>query len=257
MMYASADSAGPGGTGDPLSLLRRAVAHDTLALAVLHNSEITAETVDRLHDNPNNPLGLQLDLVSERGQEALALFSEGVRQIQREPEDAELDELAADYAGIYLTHALRASPYESVWIDEEGLAMQEPMFQIRGFYERHGLRVQDWRKRSDDHLVLQLQFISHLMSNDAELTEVAVFLDEHLLRWIDEFAVRVASRCATAFYAGLGAITAAYLDEFRELLAEILDQAVPTREEIDKRMRPVSETTLPDPAFVPGSAPSW
>ena len=257
MMYTSADNAGPGGAGDPLAGLRTAVAHDTLALAVLHNSELTRESIDRLRSNPDHPLGLQLELVSERGREALELFREGLRQIPNDPEQDDLDELAADYAGIYLTHALHASPCESVWIDEEGLAMQEPMFQIREFYQRHGLRVQDWRKRSDDHLVLQLQFISHLMVNDGDLTEVALFMDEHLLRWVDEFAVRVASRCGTAFYAGLGAITAAYLGEFRELLAELLDQAVPTREEIDKRMRPMSETALPDPAFVPGSAPSW
>ena len=59
--------------------------------------------------------------------------------------DGERDELAADFAAIYLTHGLSASPYESVWLDEEGLAMQGPMFQTLAeanpcidlrFYER-------------------------------------------------------------------------------------------------------------------------
>ena len=48
------------------------------------------------------------------------------------------DDLAADYAAIYLTYALRASPCESVWLDEDHLVMQGPTFAVREFYKRHG-----------------------------------------------------------------------------------------------------------------------
>ena len=51
------------------------------------------------------------------------------------------DDLDADFAGIYLTHALRASPCESVWLDEENLMMQGPSFAVRDCYRRHGLSV--------------------------------------------------------------------------------------------------------------------
>jgi TorA maturation chaperone TorD len=47
------------------------------------------------------------------------------------------------------------------------------------------------------------------------------------LRWIEEFAERVADRCSTRFYAGLALLTAAYLDELRDLLARLLDQPRP------------------------------
>jgi len=135
--------------------------------------------------------------------------------------------------------------------------MQEPMFQIRAIYRRYGLAVQDWRIRSDDHLVLQLQFVSHLMENGVGIREVARFLDEHLLRWLPDFATRVASRCATPFYAGLSAFTATYMEEVRDSLVEILGEPRPTAEEIDQRMRPVHTAPLPEPKYAPGSAPSW
>ena len=41
---------------------------------------------------------------------------------------ATLDELAADFAAIYLNNAYGASPYESVWLHDEHLACQQPMF---------------------------------------------------------------------------------------------------------------------------------
>jgi len=54
--------------------------------------------------------------------------------------------------------------------------------------------------------VLQLQFLAHLFSLDDQqetLREAARFLDEHPLRWVEQFARRVAARCQTPFYAGL------------------------------------------------------
>jgi hypothetical protein len=49
------------------------------------------------------------------------------------------------------------------------------------------------------------------------------------------------------------------MDEIRDLLADALDEARPTAEEIEQRMKSRSADTvaLPDPKFVPGSAPSW
>ena len=243
---------------DALPAFRAAVAHDTLALAVLHNEELTAEMITRLRTG-RFPLDLCLNLVSEHGTETIRLLQAGIESIGDTVDQETLDELAADYAAIYLTHSLHASPYESVWLDEEGLAMQEPMFQIREAYERHGLSVHDWRHRSDDHLVLQLQFVSHMLENAAPFEEIATFLDEHLLRWLPDFGSRVAARCATPCYAGLAAFTAAYMDEVRDLLAEVLDQPRPSREEVEQRLKQAqtSEVALPDPKFVPGAAPSW
>ena len=47
--------------------------------------------------------------------------------------------------------------------------------------------------------------------------------------------------------------------KLRDLLADALGEARPTAEEIEKRMKSKSADTvvLPDPKFVPGSAPSW
>ena len=246
-------------TGGPmLDRLCAETAQDLLALALLHDRELDRELIHALwRDCYEDFLGLRLR--GERASQALGLLREGLTEIPTELCQATLDRLAAEYADIYLTFGQRASPCESVWLDEDNLAMQEPMFRVRAWYRSHGLAVEDWRRRTDDHLVHQLRFLAHLMNTEgpkeAALSDAARFLDEHLLRWIDAFAARVAARCATRFYAGLAMLTAAWLDELRDLLAEILEQPRPAVEPPDAAQRgsPV-EVAAP---YLPGAGPGW
>jgi TorA maturation chaperone TorD len=237
---------------------RAAAAQDLTDLAALHDREVDAATLGRLRAAAEPGL-LRLRLVNEYGRAALLLLDEALAGLPAVIDGALTDALAADYADIYLTYGLRAAPNESVWLDEDNLAMQAPMFEVRSLYQRHGLQVPDWRRRADDHLVHELQFLAHLLDPDTgdTLAEAAAFLDEHLLLWTPDFAARVAQRCATPFYAGLAAVTAAYLDELRELLERILGQPRTPREEIEERRRRAKESEPAPAAFVPGSAPTW
>lgn len=236
------------------------VSQDLLTLAMLHECELDAERILAIRrEGAADLLGLRLTGATAR--QALALLDQGLQDIPQELTQDSLDILAVEYADIYLNNSFGASPCESIWIDEDGLAMQEPMFQIRAFYRRHGLSAPDWRTRTDDHLVHQLNFLSQLLRPGApeeRLAEAARFADEHILRWIGEFAKRIAERCATRFYAGLAQLTAAYLDELRDILAEILAQPRPSVEEIDQRMQPKLSMAVAGPAaFTPGETPSW
>jgi len=237
---------------------RTAAAQDLTDLAALHDREVDAAALDRLRAALEPGL-LRLRLVNEDSRAALLLLGEALAGLPGVIDDALADALAADYADIYLTYGLRASPNESVWLDEDNLAMQAPMFEVRALYQRHGLQVPNWRQRADDHLVHELQFLAHLLDPDTgdTLGEAAAFLDEHLLLWVPDFSARVAQRCATPFYAGLAAVTAVYLDELRELLERILGEPRTPREEIEERRRRARESDPAPAAFVPGSAPTW
>jgi TorA maturation chaperone TorD len=253
---------GGGNDGATLALYRTAAADDLRLLASLHDRELDGERIHALWQEGYEDF-LAVHLLGEPARRALSLLRAGLTDIPVALDAASLDRLAADYADIYLTNGLRASPCESVWLDEDGLVMQGPMFDVRAFYSRHGLAVPDWRRRSDDHLVHQLQFLAYLLAPDegqegADLTEVAHFLDQHPLLWIDRFAERVAARCETRFYAGLALLTAAYLDELRGVLADLAQVPRPSPEEMEARRRPAVALAVPPPsAFVPGSGPVW
>jgi TorA maturation chaperone TorD len=232
-------------------------ASDLDMLLVLHDREIDELRWHQLKavDFPRN-LGLQLE--SEWGVDAKRLLQHALGTWATEFQGDLLEELAADYAAIYLNNSYHAPPYESVWLDEDGLMMQQPMFDVREWYAQHDLEVSDWRKRTDDHLSNELGFVSYLLAGpENRLEEAARFLDEHLLRWLPEFGGRIAQRADTPFYAGLAALTMAYVDELRDVLSDILGAPRPTREEVEERLKPKPEVKEVPLQYMPGATPSW
>ncbi|MDR2991309.1 MAG: molecular chaperone TorD family protein [Burkholderiaceae bacterium] len=190
----------------------RMAAEDLRALAWLHAHERPPQVLAELYANG---FPATLTLVARHdpwllGLEAAlrALANACGNGLPSPVPAASEDELAADYAAIYLTYALRASPYESVWRDEDYLMLQEPTFAVRAFYRRHGLQVADWRRRADDHLATELEFIALLLER-TEFKEAARFLKTHLMTWLPAFAARVTQRAATPFYAALASLTLA------------------------------------------------
>jgi TorA maturation chaperone TorD len=113
-----------------------------------------------------------------------------------------------------------ACPYESVYLSDEHLTFEEQTLNVRAFYNRFGVEAPSVGKEPDDHIGLELSFISHLCllgidaiegsDADAETAMIASigdFLDQHLLRWVDECLDRVVEHATTDFYRGLGHLT--------------------------------------------------
>jgi TorA maturation chaperone TorD len=247
-------SADPQSPPDGAEIFAQATAADLMLLAALHASEPTGPVLAALRELPfQERLGLLLD--SAAGTAALASFDAALAALPAEIGDGCVNALAADYAEVYLSHGYRASPMESVWLDEDGLARQAPMFAVRGWYRRHGLEASDWARRSDDHLVLELQFLAHLMRKGA-LEEAARFMDEHLLRWVPRFAGRLCETGAPAFYAGLAAVTAAYAEALRGHLVELAGLA---RQALPEKATAVAAMAgrETESAFFPGAGPGW
>ncbi len=244
-------------TNELLAAFGKAVANDIALLARLHRSEVTADTAAALRDQ-RFPLALALKASDREAESVRAmLYEEVVCWPGNFPRNIR-EELAADFAAIYLNNYCNASPQESYWLDDEHLAWQEPMFAVREVYRRHGIEVKNWRDQADDHLAPQLEFIAWLLASPTEehLQTVAEFLDEHLLLWLGDFAARVAKRCETPFYAGLALLTHDYIDKLRNVLAQLLDKPRPDPEETLKRLK--RENSVPEPVkFMPGIAESW
>jgi TorA maturation chaperone TorD len=240
------------GTDELLDLFCLAAANDLGQLILLHDREPDAELLMQLKKS-GYPASLNLLQESEQASDALGVADYLVKNY--EISDELLDELAVDYASIYLNHSIQASPMESVWLDDEGLTHQEPMFQVREYLRRYGLQAEDWRVRSDDHLVIQLGFIQYLMTKE-EIGTAAKFMDEHLLRWLGRFCDRVATRSATPWFATVALMTNAWCESFRNVLAEILDEPRPTGDEIEKLMKPKPEIVEYPLQYMPGVGPA-
>jgi len=214
-----------------------ALAEDAETLALLQERELSAEMLGELRSN-GFPDSLALQGDGERVQ-AYRLMAAAIADFPPSFTPEWLDELAADFAAIYLNGSYGAAPSESVWLSDDHLICQDAMFELRQIYASKGVAAPDWRLRPDDHLVFQLQFIAHCLrrarSND-DWRSLADFLDEHLLRWLPEFAGRVANRCETALYAALALLCASWVDQLREILALLSGVDRPGREKIEARL---------------------
>ena len=250
-----------------------AISQDLQQIAVLHDREADEKLISALRevDFPNN-LGLMIQS-KENSQanklyHALKLVEDSLQKLPESIDQKHLDRFAVDYADIYLNHSLHASPFESVWLDEDHLLQQEPMFKIREWYKRYGLASANWRLRSDDHLVLQLQFIALLLDSDTNFSttvsleqrvhDATRFMDEHLLLWLADFSSLVSQRCGTDFYASIAILTYAYIDQLRDIFADLTGKARPTADELEEMKLKATQAVVEEPLkFMPGAAESW
>lgn len=237
------------------SELLAALADDLDQLIRLHDRELDVETLAALRAT-DFPAGLALPPDGEAGAVAYANMAAALA------EPTSLDELAADYAAIYLNNSLSASPYESVWLSDDHLACAAPMFELRDLYAAAGLQAADWRSRFDDHFVLQLQYLHRIFLAESFAAEAATcFIDEHLGYWFPDFAQRVSMLCATPFYAALAELTHVWLQRLRAVLAELYDLPVPSRDVMSARINrklALDKAEVAPIRFMPGGrGPSW
>lgn len=241
--------------------LRSALVDDLDQLIRLHDRELDGTTLHALKA-VDFPAGLALAADGASGEQAYANLAAALAALPAEPPPAVLDELAADYAAIYLNNSLGASPYESVWLDDEHLACQRPMFELREIYAGAGFGATDWRQRFDDHLVLQLHYLRHVLAAPAvDGEKLANFIDEHIGYWFPDFARRVALGCATPFYAALAEVSHVWLIRLRGVLEEIYACPVPEREVLAARIQKklaFDKAEIAPLRFMPGAqGPSW
>lgn len=227
-----------------------AASDDLLLLARLHDKEPDMEMLQRLSEAPARDW-FALQIMGDGMEQGVKLLDDGLSDLS----PTKIDELWVDYADLYLTFGKRIAPNESYWLTDDRIERQDPMFEVRGWYAHYALAAKDWRKRADDHLVNEIQFIATLLqgANDLAVRDAGRFMDQHLLLWSADFFGGAAQRASTPFYAGLALVTEACLLAVRAIVEGITGE--PRKQHIKV------QTHAPDPversAFLPGVEPSW
>jgi TorA maturation chaperone TorD len=204
-----------------MNAVAEAITDDAEALAALHDRELTQQMLHALKQT-GFPAGLGLLPTTDATRAAWQAMAAAIADLPDPPTPKDMDELASEYAAIYLTGAYGASPCESAWTDDEHLNCQAAMFEWREIHAAAGLTATDWRQRPDDHLVLQLLYVAHAAreaATDADRCRLAQVFDDHLLRWLPAFAARVAACSSSPFYASLAVLTAAWAEAARSLIS--------------------------------------
>lgn len=169
----------------------------------LIDEDIFAETPFGM-DNPEVQRGLAtLQAWSQQNHPALS--------------DEAFGDLQVDYTHLFIgVGKVRAPIWESVYFSDERLLFQEQTVQVRDWYRRYGLQVEKKFQEPDDHLGLELAFITHLVSlaiqaleeqDETRFNELIeaqrAFLEKHPLRWASQWSAQVEEFAKTGFYRGI------------------------------------------------------
>ena len=210
-------------------------------IARLFEREVDQEFLDQLVDMrfPADSGDAQLD----RGNRALCTYLSNVWS-------GTLTDLARDYTQCFLGNGIDGTsavyPFESVYTSKKHLIMQASRDEVLAIYRAYGMeKSPEWRD-SEDHIALELAFMSELSrrcaekiaSGDADVCGRLVqvqrsFLEEHLGAWLPDFAERLRTFAHTGFYRGAADIVEGFVrvdGDFLAECAEALDedaQAVP------------------------------
>lgn len=232
-------------------------AADLRLLCRLHDREPDAGLLASLiDDDPHHWFGLRLSGAgADTGLALLQDFLLEYATASATAKAATAEDLAAEYAELYLTFGKRLSPTESFWLTEDHMERQEPMFAVRDWYTHYGVAASDWRVRADDHLVNEMEFVALLLADGrlSAVRDAGRFLDRHLLRWSREFLGGIARRAASPYFAGVALVTEAALQMVRDIVEQVSGEARQSAAEASAG----NAAKLSEAPFVPGLEPGW
>ena len=159
---------------------------------------------------------------------------------------ADLDEVTQDVRSEFCALFLNMSAHpvftsESVYLSGTHTIMQEPRNQVLAEYRSRGLAVDkdsfDW---PEDHVSMEMRFMSHLCKQESDLCRQALeagecasidaelagvcdaqkkFFGEHLDKWMPMFVEQLSQNAKTLFYKGIAEYLDAFLEKEREMLS--------------------------------------
>ncbi len=191
-------------------------------LAAVFRSELTGDILGHLLD--------------PRFQQDLAAVGVDVDAFSSlEPGDAPLNDLSLEFSRLFMGPGTHASPYESVHMGGAGGSLWGPETSaVKKFIERSGFTYDEGYHGLPDHISVELEFMAHLTSVEAEAWRVGdndkainclrfqkEFLDRHLGRWAGQFSKKVEELAELPFYSEMAALTrefvAAENQEFKRM----------------------------------------
>lgn len=154
-----------------------------------------------------------------------------------------LDELHSEFTRLFIgPDRLPAPPWESAYLAEDRLILQEPVLQVRAAYSRYQFTAKNSWQKIDDHLGLELDFMYQLAGLcreqrqdptqfSAVLQDSQSFLTEHLLSWVPELCRDIDASDRTGFYRGMSWMLKGFLTVDQAALTEILTGPFPAEAE--------------------------
>src|SRR5690606_32102963 len=116
--------------------------------------------------------------------------------------DQAFEAVQSDYMRLFVGPGKTlAAPWESIYFNEEQQLFQEETLQVRAWYRKFGLQIEQLHHEPDDHIGLELGFMVYLAQLTVQaleqqdqaqvsqlINEQRAFVEEHPLRWVSTWS---------------------------------------------------------------------
>ncbi len=173
-------------------------------------------------------------LISDEEESVLYKMSKFVRTIgNKVEEDPEfLSKVKSEYMRLLVGPGrLIAYPWASTYLGKEKMLFQESTLKVRETYRKYGFRTQEYKKVADDHIAIELHFMSKMsqlakeaFDNDNEARMVyflkaqVEFIKEHMLKWVPKYSKDIEESETTYLYPQFAKAVESFINTDLEIL---------------------------------------
>ena len=150
------------------------------------------------------------------------------------PKQKLLEELAVEYAWLFIGPGGHVAPFASVYLGGEGGALWGPStVWVKEFIASAGFDYRPEYHGLPDHVGVELEFMQHVTAQHASAAEQSdadaeaecrrieeEFVAGHLARWLPEFCQKTIERATLPFYRELAGLAAGFIESESDFLAE-------------------------------------
>ena len=185
-------------------------------LALIYHREVTQDLLSQVKDP--RFLGVFADLGIE-----------GIEASLQGSKEKLIEDLAVEYARLFLGPGKHISPHESIHHKREdgdwGTLWGADTVEVKKFIEATGLKYEPDYKGMPDHVSVEFEFMAALArresqawaENDEAIVRSCVamqkkFLEEHLTHWIPDFCEKVSQQAELPFYRAVAELTRGFIE---------------------------------------------
>ncbi len=185
-------------------------------LSLIFRTEISKQLLEELRSPAF------LTILSEMG----AGFDDDFLKI---PEKKLVEDLAVEYARLFLGPGKHISPHESVHHERDdgdwGTLWGKDTVEVKGFIESLGLEYKEEYSGIPDHISVELEFMQRLLEEEAAAREKKdekgvqgflevekLFFDRHLISWVPDLCDKVMEMADHSFYREIARVTKHFME---------------------------------------------
>jgi putative dimethyl sulfoxide reductase chaperone len=140
-----------------------------------------------------------------------------------------IEMMKADYLSLFTGNINPlAPPYESAYKSRNHLKIVKQATVVNEFYKSYGWESKFKDKVAEDHLGIELLFLTLMIEKYLELddevcnremrNEIRRFIDEHLISWIPEWNGKIQEHANTLSYKGIGTLILACIEDIHSIM---------------------------------------